>query len=287
MSDALQPRPDPKDRPNLPARRLTTEQIEAVVHRAVELQARDADSGSSAGVSEEELVRIGRELGITSTHMRRAMAEVATGAAPPAGMSERVLGPQRTSASRTVPGEADAVRKHIDRYLTECAYLAVLRRLSDRTVYEKSSGFQTELTRMMDVTRSALSGRARTPRVGAGFDLRTAHTVEVAVQPLDEGFTYVTFTADLSNQRTGYWVGVNVGAGMGATVMAAVAAIAIAPPAALIALPIMGASAWGTSVSYRKLVERAQLHLEALLDHLERGESLVPERSGGFGLRFG
>jgi hypothetical protein len=48
----------------------------------------------------------------------------------------------------------------------------------------------------------------------------------------------------------------------------------IAPPAALIALPIMGGSVWGARAAYDSV-----LHLEALLDHLERGESLVPGRA--------
>jgi hypothetical protein len=277
MTDSPAPRPD---RPNLPARRLTSEQIEAVVRRAVELQSKESDSANDTGVTEEELLRIGGELGITPAHMRRAMAEVAAHAAPPAGFGERVLGAARTSASRTVPGSADEVRRHIERYMLDCAYMAVLRRLPDRTIYEKSAGFQIELTRMMDATLTALSGRGRTQRIGAGFDLRTARTVEVSVQPLEEGYCWVTLTADLGNQRTGYWLGISTAGGVGAFGMGMVAAIAIAPPAALIALPVMGAAAWGTHVSYVAVLKRARLHLEALLDHLERGESLVPERGG-------
>jgi hypothetical protein len=56
--------------------------------------------------------------------------------------------------------------------------------------------------------------------------------------------------------------------------------VAIAPPAALIALPILGGSAWGARVAYGAVLKRARLHLEALLDHLERGESLVPGVAG-------
>jgi hypothetical protein len=276
MADSIVPRPDGS---RLPERRLTTEQMEAAVRRAVELQALDADAASDAGVSEEELVRIGNELGISPAHMRRAMAEVTASGPPPTKSSERLFGPARTSASRTVPGNAEEVQRHIEKYLLDSQYLAVLRRLPDRTVYEKSGGFQVEMERVMDATRSVFGTGDRLPRIGAGFDMRSVRTVEVAVQPLEPGFCYVTMTVDLGNQRIGYWVGISTAAGVGTLGIAAVAAIAIAPPAALVGLPILGASAWGTRASYNAVVERARVHLEALLDHLERGESLLPGRA--------
>src|SRR5690606_33345676 len=123
------PRP-PAGGSKLPARRLTTEQVEAVVRRAVEIQTHEADATSDAAVSDEELIRIGGELGIAPAHMRRALAEVATESAPEPGGG--LLGPARVSASRTVPGRADDVRRHIERYFVDTVYLAVLRRLPDR-----------------------------------------------------------------------------------------------------------------------------------------------------------
>jgi hypothetical protein len=194
---------------------------------------------------------------------------------PPGGVGARLFGEATTRAARAVPGTPAALRAHIERYLVGSEYLAVLRRLPDVTVYEKSSGFQVEFARAMDATRGALAGRGRGPRIGAGFDLRTARTVEVSVTPLQDGVSWVSLSVDLSNQRTGYWVGINAGFGVAALTGAAVAAIAIAPPAALLAVPIMGGSAWGTRAAYDAVLKRARLHLEALLDHLERGESLV------------
>jgi hypothetical protein len=264
----------------LPARRLTTEQMEAVFRRAVELQARDSDSADDAGLTEDELLRIGGELGIGRGHMRRALAEVAVGTPAPGGAGARIFGPARIGAARAVPGRADAVRAHIERYLVDSQYLAVLRRLPDVTVYEKSGGLQVEVARAMDAMRGALGGSGSGPRIGAGFDLRTARTVEVSVTPIEENVSWTSFTVDLGNQRTGYWVGINSGVGVAALTGAAIAAIAIAPPAALLALPIMGGSAWGTRAAYDAVLKRARLHLEALLDHLERGESLVPGAAG-------
>jgi hypothetical protein len=268
---------------NLSTRRLNTEQMEAVVRRAVELQARESDSLDDPGVTEDELLRIGGELGIGADHMRRALAEVAVSTPTAGGVGARLFGAARTGAARAVPGPPEAVRAHIERYLVDSQYLAVLRRLPDVTWYEKSSGFQVELTRAMDATRAMLGGRGAGPRIGAGFDLRTARTVEVSVTPLEDGISWVSLTVDLGNQRTGYWVGINTGFGVAALTGAALAAVMIAPPAALLALPVIGGSAWGTRVAYDRILKRARLHLEALLDHLERGESLVPGRAGEIG----
>lgn len=269
MSDTPRP-PARESRP--PARRLSTEQVEAVVRRAVELQTHEADSASDPGISDEELVRIGGELGIGPAHMRRALAEVTsvTEREPGGGL----LGAARTSASRAVPGNADKVRQHIDRYMLDSQYLAVLRRMPDRTIYEKSGGFQVELARVIDATRVVVSGR-KPRRIGAGFDLRTVRTVDVSVTQLEDGFSWVTLTLDLGNQRTGYWAGMTAAAGAGALTAGIAAAIVVAPPAALVALPIMAAGAWGTRAVYGAELKRARMHLEALLDHLERGESLL------------
>lgn len=266
------PTPPGGPRSGVPARRLGSEQIEAVVRRALELQTQEADTTGDPGVSDDELIRIGGELGIGPAHMRRALAEVSAESTRPAGGG--ILGAARATASRAVPGGAEQLRQHIDAYLRDCQYMAVLRRLPDRTIYEKSKGFQVEMTRMMDATRDVVSGR-KPKRIGAGFDLRTARTVEVSVAQLDASSSLVTFTADLSNQRLGYWVGINTSIGVVALAAGVSAAAIIAPPAALVSLPILAGSAWGARVAYTSVWERARLHLEALLDHLERRESLL------------
>jgi hypothetical protein len=254
------------------ARRLSTEQVEAVVRRAIELQTHEADATGDAGVSDEELVRIGGELGIAPSHMRRALAEVGAGARQEPGGG--LLGAARVSATRVVPGRVEVLRAHIEKYLLDTQYLAVQRRLHDRTIYEKSTGFHVEMVRVVDATRvMVLGGRPR--RIGAGFDPRTARSMEVSVSRLDDTSSYVTLTLDLGNQRTGYWFGINASAGAGAIAASIAAAAMIAPPAALVALPIMSASILGTRALYGAVTERARLHLEALLDHLERGESLL------------
>lgn len=256
--------------PGSAGRRLSTEQVEAVVRRAVELQTDEADP-ADAGVSDEELVRIGGELGISPGHMRRALAELS---AEPVETGGGFLGPAKLSASRAVPGEPDAVRRHIEEYLVDTQYLAVVRRLADRTKYVKSGGLQVEMARAMEATRAVVSGQ-RPNRIGPGFDLRTARSVEVRVAQADEDHSYVTLTADLGNQRVGHWVGINSGIGAGAITAGIISSVVIAPVAAVVAVPIMGVSVWVARTTYGALAEKARVHLEAMLDHLERGESLL------------
>jgi hypothetical protein len=61
-------------------------------------------------------------------------------------------------------------------------------------------------------------------------------------------------------------------------VVGATLGIAVAPVAAVLALPVLGGAVWGARALHARLAERAQLHLESLLDSLERGEPLVRPR---------
>ena len=59
----------------LPQRHLSTEQFELVIRRAAELQASAAEAGGEE-MSEGEIVRIGRELGLSGRYLQQALAEV-------------------------------------------------------------------------------------------------------------------------------------------------------------------------------------------------------------------
>jgi len=68
--------PDRPEGLNLPAeRQLTQEQFEMVIRRAAELQARAAEDPAGGALTEAEAIRIGREIGISPVHLRRALAE--------------------------------------------------------------------------------------------------------------------------------------------------------------------------------------------------------------------
>ncbi|MDP9348541.1 MAG: hypothetical protein M3P24_05270, partial [Gemmatimonadota bacterium] len=58
---------------DLPARRLSSQELEAVIRRAVELQ---AAAGGDDGITEGEVLRVGGELGLSPELVRRALADV-------------------------------------------------------------------------------------------------------------------------------------------------------------------------------------------------------------------
>lgn len=269
------------DRPSptapVPERRLTPEQFEAVIRRAAELQARGAEESSDAsGVSRAELMRIGREIGLSPQHVQQALAETVGRGATDASLKTRLFGPASAAAGRAVPGTPDEVRAHLDRYLVERECLAVMRRFGDRTLYHKARGF--DLARVAVIVHDVVGGASKHPQVGAGFKLRNAHRLEVSVQPLESGYSYVSMAADLRNYRTGFAVAA-VGGGGGAGIAVATAlAIAVDPVAAVLGLPVAGGSLWGFRSLQNHYVDHAQTHLEALLDSLERGEPLVRSR---------
>jgi hypothetical protein len=269
--------PDRPQTPNLPAERtLTQEQFEMVIRRAAELQARAAEDPAGGGLTEGEAIRIGREIGISPQHLRRALAETGSGEVQAPSLATRVLGPGWVRASRTVPGGAGEVQEELNRYLVGRERLAPIRRFPDRTTYGKSR--ENELVRMIQLTQETLQSRKRQPLVGAGFKLRRTQQVEVAVQPLEEGFSYVTLSADVSNMRTGLAItGASLGGSLGIAT-AAVLGVAIDPAAALLGAPLLPGAMWGTRMAQVKTAVHAQTHLESILDCLERGEPLVARR---------
>ena len=258
-----------------PERRLSPEQFEAVIRRAAELQAKSADDTSPEGITQAELIRIGKEIGISPQYVQRALAE--SGGTPVTARTtgEKLFGPAIVTAGRSVIGAADAVRAHLEQYLVERERLAAVRRFPDRTVYRPARGF--DLNAMIVVAQDALGG-TKQPRVGAGYKLKNARMLEVSVQPLEEGFSYVDFRLDLGNLRTAL---ASAGVGMGGAAalgVGATLAIAIDPAAALLGLPLMGGSVWGFRAIQTHVVDHARTHLESLLDCLERGEPLVRQR---------
>lgn len=258
-----------------PERKLTPEQFEQVIRRAAELQARGSDDSANDGISHSELIRIGREIGISPAYLQRALAETAGASSAERTMPEKLFGPGGARAARTVPGEASAVGAQVERYLVEREWLAPVRRFADRTVYQKGRGIDIArvVTSALDVVVSS-----KQPQVGAGYKLRNARQVEVAVQPLEAGFSYVTIQVDLRNARAALGAaGIVTGWGGGIAV-AAVLGVAVDPAAALLGLPVLGGSTLGFRAIQRHTVEHAQTHIESLLDCLERGEPLVRSR---------
>jgi hypothetical protein len=247
------PRKDPA------APRLSNEEFELVIRRAAELQARSAEEAGAEGVSEEDALRIGRELGLSGAALGRALAEVRGGAVEEHGPLVKLMGPARISASRAVPGDARALARVLEEHLVDVQYLVVQRRLADRTVFVKASGV------LAAVGRTTTEIFRRAPLLGV-------ENLDVSVRQLEPGLCYVGLSTDLGGERTSHAVGGAVTGGVFGAINAVVLGIAVAPPAALVAIPVAAALGYAWRYGYQAAARKALVQLEALLDRLEHGE---------------
>lgn len=102
----------------VPSRNFTTQELEAVIRRAVELQAGNS-ARTEEGVSEVEVVRIGEELGLDPTTVRRAMAEVRGRPVEERGALVKLVGVGTVRAARVLRRPAASTGLLLDRYLRE------------------------------------------------------------------------------------------------------------------------------------------------------------------------
>jgi len=253
--------------PAVPEPRLTPTEMEAVITRAIELQARIEERSVDEGIGAGELVRIAQELGISPQHVQQAIAEVR--GKPPAehDLLTSVFGQRHVGVSRYVPFPAAKAREQIDRYLIEREAMVVLRRHTDRTIYERGAGVGAAVARAAST-------------VGARHPLLKAKTVTVSVTPVDEKSCFVAVSIDLSELRTGTAIGTAVAGVTGGGAAAAIGALILAPPVALAVIPVLGGFAYLMRLSYRSAIHKRQNQLESLLDRLEHRELIEPGPAG-------
>jgi hypothetical protein len=255
LSNLPQP---PKDPTGLPDRTLSSHDFELVIKRAAELQAKEAEDATGDAMTGAEVMRIGRELGLSTRHLHQALAEVGGAAAAEPGFFARVWGPTHVHIGRAVRGTAAEVSQMLERHFVEREFLVVLRRLPDRLLFTRATGVL------------AVVGRA-TSKVGGSRPLDLTN-LEMSVVDLEEGYSYVNLATAMKSHRAGTAIGSFLIGGWGAGAAAAFLGIAIAPPAALLALPVLGGVMYGGHVVYESLLKKAQLELESFLDRLEHGE---------------
>ena len=253
------------DRSNLPAR-LTLDRaaLDRVLGRAAELAVSSPEGLES--LTEDRIIEIGKEVGIAESHLRQALAEERTRLVVPEepGITAQYFGPGRASASRTVRGKPDLVLAALDRWMLNEECLQMKRRFPDRITWEARRDLVGNIKRGFN-----LGGR--------GYALSKAAEVGATVVAVDDARTLVRLDADLEPPRRGtvVWTtltaGVSVagGAGIAAVVLVANAPLAIgAAIGGAVALSgFAGAAA--IAKAHRKLVARAQLALDQILDQLE------------------
>ena len=249
---------------NLPGRRIDREALERVLQRAAELQASEVDTGEA--MTEQELLKLGAEVGIDGRHLRQALYEEGSGpVVPERGLVARWIGPGQVRASRVVRGERAALEEALDHWMTEGELLAVKRRMPDRIVYERQKGFFAEMKRGFGVG-------------GKSYQLAKTKEVSFGVTALESGYAHVEMAADIKPSQQGY-LGGTVGLGAAGAAGAILAGTLGAPfVVEIVSVVVFGSSAFAVSRGHRSVVEKTQLALEQVLDRLEHGEILPRHR---------
>jgi hypothetical protein len=261
--------------PDLPEKRIDRAALERIMQRAAELQAGEADVGE--GLTPDEVVALGKEVGIPGRHLQQAMLEQATDIVAPAeaGLLGTVVGPREVSAYRVVMGDPeDAARALID-WLDKNELLVVQRQQAGRVTFEPLGGMQAALRR-----GGAAFGSSK-PK----YMLSRAKLVTATFAKLESGYLHVTLTADLSETRAGHIGGAvagGVGTAAGTIVLLSLNALWVV---ALSPLLLGGVIGWFAIKGFRPVAERALLGLERALDFLERGgikpAHQIPPKAGG------
>lgn len=250
--------------------------LERVLARAAELQALSAEPPE--GLSDVQLVELGSEVGISSEHVRQALAEERTRVAVPTehGVVGSWFGPTIATSSRVVQGTPAQVLALLDGWMQREELLRPRRRYTERLTWEARRDFIGNIQSGFN-----FGGRA--------YALTSAVEVGATVMALDGNRVLVRLDADFGHSRRRSVTWASVVGGLGVTSGAALVGIASAVPETpgLLISALVGSSwtfvgglvAAGIAGAQRRKVARGQLALEQILDRLEHGE-MKAARSG-------
>ena len=239
--------------------------------RAAELQVGSGERTEE--LSDDQIVELGKEVGLAPEHLRQALAEERTRAAmspETGGLGVRLFGGSLLSASRTIDGTPREVLKQLDTWMQREECLQVKRHLDERIVWEPQRGLVSVARRALNVS-------------GRSYALSQAHEVAATAVDVGNNKVLLRLDADFSNRRTDLTRGTvavsaigMAGSGTLATI-GLVAAVAV-PVGVLVgvaaapAIMLTGIGYWAMKSTYERQLSRAQLALEQLLDRVERGD---------------
>jgi hypothetical protein len=257
--------------------RIDRAALERIIHRAAELQTAEREIGDT--LSSDELIALGREVGIPVRYLQQALLEERTsiGIRGAPGIVERVAGPGEISAQRVISLESEIAEQELLHWMERNELFCVQRQQRGRITWEPLSGFQAAIRRS-----AAALGAGKRP-----FMLSRAATVTATILPLESGYSHVALVADTRKVRNEYLASGATLAGAGAAGAAIMVALGALLPVALIPLPLALGGGYAMLRRYGPAVARIQLGLERALDSLEHGgpgTRRLEERAGLIGL---
>jgi hypothetical protein len=241
--------------------RIDRTALERIIRRAAELQTAEREIEDT--LTSDELISLGREVGIPVRYLRQALLEertrLDTAGAP--AILERLAGPAEVTAQRVVSLDSERAEQELVHWMEKNELFCIQRQQSGRITWEPLSGFQAAIRRS-----AAALGAGKRP-----FMLSRAATVTASVLPLESGYSHVTLMADARNVRNEYLASSTALTGFGAAGTAAMIALGALLPVALLPLPIAMGVGYTILRRYRPALARIQLGLERALDSLESG----------------
>jgi hypothetical protein len=240
------------------------EALERIVRRAAELQASETEIGE--GLTEQELLALGQDVGIPARYLRQAMLEDQVRPAPAriGGVWGWLAGPPVLSAHRVVPGERPTVERSLARWMEEEELLQPKRRYADRTTWEARGGAFASIQR-------ALGGNRR-------YVLAKTTEMMSMVTQLEPGFCLVQLSASVRSQRSARMGGLAALTGVGAAAGWAILLLGFAPAIGIAAAVAFGLGGVAIARTHAGENENVVVALEQVLDRLERGE-IRPEHA--------
>jgi hypothetical protein len=248
--------------------RIDRTALERIIRRAAELQTAEREVGET--LTSDELIAVGREVGIPARHLQQAILEERTrlGEATAPGVLERVAGPGDVSAQRVVSLDPEEAERCLVDWMERNELLCIQRQQAGRITWEPLGGFQAAVRRS-----AAALGAGKRP-----FMLSRASTVSATILPLETGYSHVALVADVRKVRTEYLASGTAVAGAGAASTAMMVALGALLPVALLPLPIAAGIGYTVLRRYRPTVSRVQLGLERALDSLETATGKPTQR---------
>ncbi|MEE4297386.1 MAG: hypothetical protein V2J20_12315 [Wenzhouxiangella sp.] len=171
---------------------IPADQLEKLIARASVLEHAEG-SGDARLLSEEEVISIGQEVGLSAEYVKRALAEYRAESLSPSAPDDhplirRIVGPAYARARRVVSGKPESVHRHLERLLTEQESLRARRQRGTLSVWEPNQSLGSKITRALDFE-------------GRGYELSQLESLEISVAGADDHSSLVTLTADMRDAR--------------------------------------------------------------------------------------
>jgi hypothetical protein len=251
-------------------RSLTRREFDAVIHRAAELAGSDTEASEGA-LSEAEVYRIAREVGLSERHVRLALAEVRSGGRPN-GFLDRIFGPSSVRAARVVPGTPKGLATVLDDFFVGTQLLQPVRRGPAMLQYRPALDWASRVARVASFTQRK-------------YLVASAKSVEVRLEEVDADSMLVEIVVDPGTRGDniagaafgGGSVGLGAGIGAAAVVITAGGAVPLGIGIGLLGgTAALGGITQLVGTSHKKKLLAVQAEVEGILDRLEQGESLEP-----------